>query len=164
MRTKAVPEPPATLDGLAAAQSAVPLVPEPEESCCVRLASRLDGVNKDRARTWLAFLEALGLVEAGELGYVRTNEPVDGDGLREPFVEGVFGVSEVLAVLEADGPADADSVFEAVREHVPAWERHRSPTTWESRWRERVGHLLEWGRLFGLVVVTRTGYALAEAD
>lgn len=161
MRTKAVPPAPDDLGFLEEAQAAVPLVPEPEESCCVRLASRLAGVNKDDARTWLAFLEALSLVEEGELGYVRTRTRPTADSLREPFRTRVFGVEEVLTHLGETGHADVDAVFNAVEDHVPQWERHRNPGSWQTIWRDRVADLLEWARLFGLVTTADGSYTVA---
>lgn len=151
MRFKSIPPAPDSLTFLEEASQAVPLVPEPEESCCVRLASRLEPVNKDEARTWLAFLRALDLAEEGKLGYVRTGMPIEVAVLAEAFVARVFGVREVLSHLEEAGPADVDQIFELVRSIVPNWERHRNPGTWESTWRDRTEALLDWAVLFGLV-------------
>lgn len=160
MKTKAIPPAPDDLEGLAAVQAAVPLVPEPHESCCVRLAARIEGIDKDSARTWLAFLEALGLVSAGELGYVRTDRPVEAATLREPFREQVFGVEAILEAVSTEAVADVDAAFSAIRDDVPHWERHRQPNTWESTWRDRVASLLGWATLFGLVESTADGYRL----
>lgn len=162
MRTKAIPPAPDDLDELVAVQAAIPLVPEPHESCCVRLAQRVEGIDKDSARTWIAFMAALGLVESGELGYVRTDRDVSASTLRDPFCERVFGVDAVLAALETADSLDADGAFDAIRDDVPQWERHRNPQTWEQSWRERVGDLLAWAALFGLVRRDGSRYRLAD--
>lgn len=159
MRTKAIPPAPDSLDVLREAQTATPLVPEPHESCCLRLSSRMDGVDKDEARSWLAFMEALGLVEAGELGYVRTDQAVEEEDLREAFQATVFGADELLSSLgERSQPATLEEAFETLRAHVPQWERHHNPNTWESVWRERTADLLGWAILFGLVEQEADGF------
>ena len=163
MRTKSVPPAPDSLEFLSDAQNATPLVPEPHESCCIRLATRLEGVDKDEARSWLAFMQALGLVEEGELGYVRTSQEVSVEALQDDFRSSIFGVEELLSHLDAAGAADVDTAFETFRSHVPQWERHRNPNTWETLWRERVGHLLEWARLFDLVEHTDGGYRVTQS-
>lgn len=159
MRFKSVPPPPDSLVFLERAQAAVPLVPEEEESCCVRLASRLEEVNRDEARSWLAFMRALGLAEAGNLGYVRTRRSVDPDTLRTPFVERIFGAREVLDHLETTGSSTADEAFEAIEAVIPQWERHRNPGTWATEWRDRVEYLLEWAALFELVDASGPRYS-----
>ncbi|MFP4589862.1 MAG: hypothetical protein ACLFMX_06830 [Halobacteriales archaeon] len=149
MRFKAVPRPPGTVADLEVAWRAVGLVPEGERSCCQRIADRLDAVDVDEARRWLALMRALGIVERGPSGYTRTRSLPAPATLRERFRDRVFGVEEVLQA--ADGRVTEASAFEALEPHVPPWERHRAPNAWRDRWRRRTGDLLAWGALLGLV-------------
>lgn len=154
MQFKLVPEPPADLDFVADAQRAVPLVPGSEDDCCARLLDRTDLPSRDAARTWLTFLRALGLAEEKSAGFARTRQDPDREYLREQFRENVFGVPEVLDILvesDEEGLLSADEVFEAFRDGVPTWERHKNPNSWEEIWLERVEYLLEWCVLLGLV-------------
>jgi len=157
MRFKRIPEPPDSLDALADYRRAVPLVPGSENDCCARLQRRTDVATRDAARTWLAFLRALELVEETDSGYARTRADADPAALADAFRERVLGAQEALAALD-EGPTSADAVFEAVRPAVPQWERHRNPGTWEAEWRERVERLLGWAVLLGLVDRSERGY------
>ena len=159
MRFKLVPEPPETLDFVAEAQKAVPLVPGTEDDCCARLLSRTDLPSRDVARTWLTFLRALGLAEEGSSGFTRTRRDPDSDYLRERFRGHVFGAPAVLEILErADRPLSADEVFDEFRGEVPTWEHHKNPNSWETVWRERAGHVLDWCVLLGLAERDDGGY------
>ncbi len=164
MRIKSVPPAPDAIEVLAEVQRATPLVPEPEESCCVRVATRMERIDKDEARRWLAFMRALGLVEAGELGYVRTRMDPDPEALKAPFRSNIFGVEELLTTLEGSSSVTPEAAFEALRPSIPQWERHRNPGTWETSWQERVTEILEWSCLFGLAERTDDGYRLAESS
>lgn len=160
MRHKPVPPVPEDLAYVGEVRAAVALVPRGEESCCVRLMDRAGVPAEDDARTWLTFLTALGLAEEVDGKYVRAREPADpGRGeLADRFFEGVYGAREVQSILaEADGPLDRTAVFDAFREHVPRWERHRSDV-WEGTWRTRVGRILEWGALLGAFERSGEGY------
>ncbi len=153
MRVKPVPAPPDSLDTLAEARRAVPLVPGGEEDCCARIMTRIDIPGRDEARTWLTFLRGLGLVVEGPQGFVRTRDEID---LPTAFREGIYGAREVLAALdEAEGPVDPATVFE--RFSIPAWERHRRQDA-ETDWRERVRYLLDWLVLIGEARRTDGGY------
>ena len=156
MRVKPIPPPPAELDGLARAQRAVPLVPGSEADCCGRLIERLDLPSRDVARTWLTFLRGLGLVRAGDRGFVRTRAEVDRETLAAGLREGVFGAREVLAALGPE-PTTPEAAFEAVEPAIPRWERAKEPN-WRETWRDRVEHLLGWLALAGLVVRADDGY------
>ena len=160
MRFKPVPEPPDSLDGLDRACRAVPLVPEPEDDCCARLADRLE-FPREEARTWLAFLRALGLVESGERGYHRVRDASrDPASLADAFERRVYGAREVLAALrEADEPLDADEVA-ARAGLLPRWERERHGET-DAKRRERAQRLLGWLALFGRVDRVDSGYRSA---
>lgn len=158
MKFKPVPEPPASLAGVADAQRAVPLVAGSEDDCCARLGDRLDLPRED-ARTWLTFLRALELAEETDSGYARTRRDVDRDALATSFRERVFGVSDLLAVLDAaDRPLSPDEAFDRFADSVPTWERHKNPGSWETVWRERVADLLGWAALLGLAERTPDGY------
>lgn len=161
MRFKAIPPAPEGLAALERAWRTVPLVPEAERSCCRRLADGLAGVDPDEARRWLALMRALGAVDAGPTGYRRRRELPDVATLGSRFRERVFGVEELLEHLGSGGPAGPDDAFEAIRDDVPPWERRRNPGTWETVWRSRVGDLLAWSDLLGLVEETAGTYRLA---
>lgn len=147
MRYKTVPEP-RGIDGLHAIRDAVPLVPGSEENCCSRIASRTTVPGRDAADEWLVFLEALGLVAAGERGYHRIREDPDRDVIADRFRENVFGAREVLEAAAGEGPIGVEAAFGALRESVPRWERHHH-ADWETEWRETARRLLEWGAAFG---------------
>jgi hypothetical protein len=152
MQFKLVPEPPERLDFVADAQRAVPLVPGSEDDCCARMLDRTDLSSRDEARTWLTFLRALGLAEEQSSRFTRTRQDPEREFLEGRFREHVFGVPAVLEILsDADEPLSADEVFEKFRDEIPTWERHKNPNSWEEIWSERVGYLLEWCVLLGMV-------------
>lgn len=156
-RFKLVPPAPDSLDVVAEAQRAVPLVPGSEDDCCARLLRRLDLPSRDVARTWLTFLRALGLVTEGENGFTRTRRAPTPEHLREAFLDRVYGAREVRNALDSD-PQDADAVFEQFETHVPEWEHYKDPTRWRETWRERVARLLAWLDLLGLARDVEGGY------
>lgn len=159
MRVKPVPAPPETAGRPLEIRDALPLVPEPEESCCERLVRRADVADAESARDWLTFLRGLGLAAENASGYHRTQ--VGPDDLGEALLEGVYGAREIRAILEeAEGPLTIDEVFERF-EAVPHWERHRNPD-WEAIWRERIERLLGWLALLGLADRRGETYILRE--
>lgn len=149
MKFKPVPPVPDSLDFLEEVQDAIPLVPGTVENCCARVMNRSDVPSQDEARTWLTFLQALGLARETERGFARTREAVARERLKERFEERVFGASEIAEILAEEGSLGAGGVFERFAETVPNWERFRHPDSWETLWHERVERLLEWGVLFG---------------
>jgi hypothetical protein len=158
VRYKPVPSPAAGVS-LAAAQSAVPLVPETTDDCCARLVTRTDIPSADVARTWLTFLQALGLARETGDGFVRTDREPTAPAIGTAFRERVYGAAEVLEVLEAaTEPLPAVAVYSAV-DLVPRWEGHREQDP-EAVWQERVGHLLEWAVRLGLARDTDAGYSV----
>jgi hypothetical protein len=158
-RFKLVPPPPESLDAVATAQRAVPLVPDSEDDCCARLMRRCDLPSRDVARTWLTFLRALELVEETEDGFRRLQTDPTRDHLREVVPRRVFGAAELLdALATSDGPLDVDALFERFRDRVPTWEHHKEPARWERLWRERVETICEWLVLLGLAESTPDGY------
>jgi hypothetical protein len=162
MQFKLVPEPPESLDFVADAQRAVPLVPGSEDDCCARLLDRTDLQSRDQARTWLTFLRALGLAEEQSSGFTRTRTDPERAHLREAFRENVFGVEALLRVLdESEQSLSAAEVFEAFRDEVPTWEHHKNPNSWAEIWSERVEYILDWCVLLGLAEKTDGGYVAA---
>lgn len=158
MRIKIVPDPPDDPSTIRRMQRAVPLVPDSEEDCCARLMARFDIPSPDEARAWLTFLRGLGLVEEHTRGFARTRRTPDRAFLVDALRNDIYGVEEILAILEqADRPIPTETVFERFEQHVPPWERHRDPGSWQTRWCDRVADLLEWLVLFDLVERTETG-------
>ncbi len=156
MRFKVVP-PARSVAFLAEVRAAVPLVPGSVEDCCRRVVDRTEVAARDDAREWLTFLRALGLVAEAADGYRRTTEDVDDEALAAAFRERVFLAEEVLGALDDAGPRDADAVYDAVRDDLPAWERDRHDDP-DAVWRERVGRLLDWAVAFGLAEAVDGGY------
>ncbi|WP_327052963.1 hypothetical protein [Halomicrococcus gelatinilyticus] len=161
MKFKLVPEPPADLSFVADAQRAVPLVPGTEDDCCRRLMDRVGFESRDVARTWLTFLRALELAEETDSGFARIRRDPDREALAAAFRERVYGADRLLDRLATDGPLTADEAFEAFRESIPTWERHKDPSRVEDVWRERVANLLEWAVLLDLAERTAEGYRRA---
>jgi hypothetical protein len=159
VRFKVVPPAPGDLGHVHAAYTAMPLVPNAEESCCARLMARTTVHAQDEAKEWLTFLRALGLVAEGPRGYRRVRDVDDDpDTLADRFRERVFAAEEALTVLEAaDEPLTAEAVFERLRERVPTWERQRS-SDWAEVWQERVARILAWAVLFHLAAREGDGY------
>lgn len=68
------------------------------------------------------------------------------------------------AVADTDGPVGAEAVYETVRPHVPARERHRH-AHWEAHWRECTARLLTWCVEFRVLDRTPEGlFELPERD
>jgi hypothetical protein len=125
-------------------------VPGSVDDCCLALQRRGEVPDREAAQEWLPFLVALGLAGERDGDYYRKQVDPETEPLAERFREGVYGVSEVLDALAADGPLTAEAAFEATRDLVPRWERNRDPD-WESTWRDRTRRCLEWGVELGLV-------------
>jgi hypothetical protein len=104
-------------------------------------------VTPDEGRDWLVFCQSLGLTRETSRGFERIRDEQTVQELGIAFTEQVFGAREVLDALD-DGPQTVDAVFESFEPTVPNWERHRDPDGWETRWRTRVQHLLDWAVLF----------------
>ncbi|WP_276301919.1 hypothetical protein [Halorussus lipolyticus] len=161
MQFKLVPEPPESLEFVAEAQRAVPLVPGSEDDCCARMLDRTDLTSRDEARTWLTYLRALGLAEEKSSGFARIRRDPEPEYLREQFRENVFGVPALLEILEgADESLSAEEVFAEFEDEVPTWEHHKNPNSWEEIWSERVEYLLDWSVLLGLAEEVDGEYAV----
>jgi hypothetical protein len=160
VKFKLVPEAPESIEFVAEAQRAVPLVPGSEDDCCARLLRRLDLPSRDVARTWLTFLRALELATETRSGFKRLRTEPTPEHLREAFRERVFGAEEALETLEsADGPIAAASAFDRFRDQVPEWEHHKNPRSWEQIWEQRHARLLDWLVRLDLAERTPDGYA-----
>ncbi|RLM57119.1 hypothetical protein DVK02_04810 [Halobellus sp. Atlit-31R] len=162
MRFKLLPDPPETIDVVADAQRAVPLVPGSEDDCCARLMRRLDFPSRDIARTWLTFLRALELASETPSGFVRESTEPTPEHLRAAFRGRVYGAREVLAALDTDAPRSVETVFDEFEDRVPVWETHRAAEDWRDVWRERVERILEWAVLLDLAAERDGGYVRAE--
>jgi hypothetical protein len=161
VRFKVVPPAPDSLAALEAVHGAVPLVPDDEESCCARLVADAAVPSQDEAREWLTFLRALGLAEEGQRGFSRVRTDADRETLAAAFRENVYVAAEALEVLAAaDDPVAAETVFERLRDRVPAWERQRD-AEWREVWSERVERVLDWAVVFGLAERADGGYVAA---
>lgn len=164
MKFKHVPEPPDSLDAVADAQRAVPLVPGSEEDCCARLMRRLDFDSRDVARTWLTFLRAMELAEETADGeFVRLRTEPTAEHLREAFERRIYGAADVLEHLSAD-PTTVEDAFDGFEARVPVWERHRAAENWRDVWTERVGRMLEWAVLLGVAERREGGYVAARVS
>ena len=162
MRFKLLPDPPESLDFVAAAHRAVPLVPGSEDDCCARLMRRLDLPSRDVARTWLTFLRGVRLARETDAGFARIRRDVTREGLTADFRERQFGAEEVLAILATEGPLAADEVFDRFKRRVPQWEHHKNPGTWEEVWGDRIAAMLEWLVLLELAERENGNYRLEE--
>lgn len=158
MRYKHLPPAPESVDAILAVQRAIPLVPAPELDCCVRVMDRTGVASRDRARTWITFLQALGLVEEADQGFVRRHNEYSVEELGNRFVTSVYGAREVIEVLAGDdAPVPSDRVIEKLEGSMPTWERQQD-TGASDRWRERTEQLLEWLVVLGRIERTPTGY------
>lgn len=152
MRLKPVPEPPAELAGITPYRDAVPLVPGRTDDCCARLCDRTDLETRQAANDWLAFLDALGLVESTPRGFKRTGADLTPEQVRDGIRERVLFAPEALTLIEeaaAEDPVTATDVLAATRDRVPRHDRARDPD-WETSWLERAERLLGWFVLVGL--------------
>ena len=155
MRYKVAP-PARSHSFLESARDAIPLVPDSEADCCRAIQTATDVSNRETAKEYLVFLQALGLVAESERGYYRTRTDPDQSALATAFEDSVFGVDVLVAALDSE-PVAAAAAFDALRDEIPRWERERH-TDWEAVWRERTAALLEWAVLFGLAERTADGY------
>ncbi len=99
MRFRLVP-PPADIDRLETIRSTVPTDPTAVDDCCAHLCQHADVPDRETARQWLVFLQALGLV-ANRDGYVRTDLPVERERLQQRFEQDVYGGREIREATES---------------------------------------------------------------
>ena len=159
MRFKWVVEPPATLNGMADAQRAIPLVPASEADCLRRLVDRTDAVDdREGAREWLMFLRAIGLVKRTPSGYCRERVELSASELVDRLCDSIYGAREIYGRLEAaDEPSSVDDFAETV--DLPTWEQHHHTDPERVR-RQRFRRLAEWFVLCGLGERTADGYLI----
>ncbi|WP_148040766.1 hypothetical protein [Halosegnis longus] len=77
MRFKIVPPVPDSPARIETVWKAVPIVPDPEDSCCQRLMADAGVPSQDEAKEWLTFCRALELAEEGPRGYARVRDGYD---------------------------------------------------------------------------------------
>ena len=159
MRYKVAP-PTRSLDFLRTARDAIPLVPDDEGDCYAAIQRATDVSDREQARAYLTFLQALGLVAESERGYHRTRETLDSEALATAYRERVFLVDELLTAVGA-GADSPGAAFEAVREEVPRWERERE-RGWEQNWRDQVEQLLGWAVVFGSLTRERDHFVPSQ--
>ena len=149
MRYRLVP--PADLD-ITDVHAAVPSKANAVEDCCAQLLESTAIGSREEARTWLVFLHALGMVAEGTDGYHRISDNFSSGSLRESFVDEVYGVAELVAVVEAsDHPLARDELVERVAAGL-------SPS---GDWEGNVDRLVGWAERFGIVSVSAGGYVVA---
>ncbi|MFB6223313.1 MAG: hypothetical protein ABEH86_06525 [Haloarcula sp.] len=155
MRYKVAP-PVRSLSFLETAREEIPLVPDSESDCCQAIQMSTDVSDRDTAEAYLVFLQALGLVAESDRGYYRTRDDLNRMDLAAAFEEHVFCVDSILEALDGH-PQDPESVFEAIRDEIPRWERERH-ADWEAVWQRRTVNLLEWAVVFDLATESDGAY------
>lgn len=158
MQRKPVPPAPSSLAAATDVVDAVPLVPKPEDDCCRRLIDRAGVADRGLASSWLVFLAALGVLDDDASGYARGGDVSldDVESLAARFRDNVFLAAETVDALD-DTPQSPATVFEAVRDGVPRWERAKRDN-WPEFWTGRVERRLDWAVLLGLADRTDDGY------
>lgn len=158
MRYRRLP-PAATVETLREVRGAVPRSPAETDDCCARIVERTAVGTREDASAWLVFLSALGCVERSDAGYYR--EPRDGETrngerpieeLAGAFESGVFGVRELLSVLEEGRPLGPAETLERLDGRT----RRRLARTGAAE--EYVTRVLGWAEVFGLVRADDDGY------
>ncbi|WP_267163686.1 hypothetical protein [Halovenus salina] len=132
---------------------AVPADPAETSDCCARLCDRVGVERREYASEWLVFLSALGCVTDDGDGYFRSVDALAVDSLGDCFETQVFGVSEVLAVLDA-----AAEPLTKTEIHTRLDDDHRRHIG-----RAREGYLdrlLAWGLVFDQFDAAETGYTV----
>jgi len=155
MRYKVAP-PARPVSFLRTARGALSPLPDPEADCCRAIRTACDLDDRETARGYLVFMQALGLVAESERGYHRTQAEFEAVDLADGFRRRVFLADAVLDALDAE-PRDVDALFAAVADEVPPWERQRH-ADWAATWRERVRRLAEWAVELELGTSTPDGY------
>jgi hypothetical protein len=167
MRFKCVPAPPATIEAVATAQQAVPLIPTTEADCFRRLVDRTDETmisDRDDARQWLPFLRALDLVDRTPSGYRRHRDELTAGESVDRLLDGVYGARELYSLLDAtDRPLSVDELTDQETVDLPTWERHHHTDHDQVR-RKRQQRLVDWFVLCGAVERTPEGYRMRNTE
>lgn len=152
MRYRQLP-PASDRDTLEAVWEAVPADPAVTSDCCARLCERTAVERRSHASEWLVFLSALDCITDDGNGYYRSVDEFDTDALGERFEAAVFGVSEVLAILDAaTEPLERTAVLERLDSaHRRGIERAREGY---------LSRLLAWGVVFDRFVTAGTRYTV----
>ncbi|SDJ22768.1 hypothetical protein SAMN05216226_101223 [Halovenus aranensis] len=134
----------------------VPTDPAETTDCCARLCDRTAVERREHASEWLVFLSALGCVTDDGDGYYRSVDSLDTEALGDRFETQVFGVSEVLAVLDAeDGPLTTAAIRSRLED---------DPLRGIERAREGyLARLLAWGVVFERFTADGAGYTAGAA-
>ncbi len=163
VRHKPVPEP-CSLDRVREIHAAVPADPEATDDCCARLCAVGQVQDRDAAREWLPFLTALGLASRADEGYHRQDWREQSQ-LAESFRGNVLGASELLTVIEADGPISIERLFvtPTIREATATRTAGRDEGVDQHRAvKFRVRRLLGWSEVFGLITRNSAGEYVAS--
>lgn len=169
MQFKPIPEPPASLDGLAAVRDALPREPDPDADCCARVIERTTVETRDAAADWITFCRALELAAVEADGYRRgapktasaEGGTLDPDCLAGAFRDRIRGADAVLRALErANEPVVPETLFAHLdaADEIPASERRRHGDEFPAVWTDRVERILEWAVLFDAVEPVDDGY------
>lgn len=144
MRYKLVP-PVRDVETLDSVWTRLPSRPTPETDCCARIAGGTTALDRDEARTWLVFLQALGCVETSDGAFYRSKRPSTHGDLGKEFERHVLGVSEIRALLEESPETVAPEEIEHRLDDaiVDRLDRTDDPSAYVAR-------LLGWGVELGL--------------
>lgn len=160
-----IPDPPDSLDRIAAVHEALPTEPDPELDCCARVIERTAVETREAAADWITFLRALEVVAKAPNGYRRAPMPgdvepdsdVDGDPnleqLARAFRDRVVGVDAVLSTLDDEDGLAAEVIYGQLvaTDSIPTSDRRRYGDRLRSIWIDRIDRILEWATLFELV-------------
>ena len=146
VRFKPLPEP-RPLDELRRIHGAVPADPTATDDCCSSLQAAASLPNRETAREWLGFLEALELVD-DDGGYYRRDWPADKQELGKRFEQRILGARELLATVQAEGPVTRDELLWTL-DDSDAMSGRSDDRTLDSL--TRVERLLGWSDQLGLV-------------
>jgi hypothetical protein len=156
MRYRQLP-PAGDLADLESVRRAVPRDPAETDDCCARVCDRTAVDTREQASQWLVFLTALGCVTDEGTGYYRDAADIDHEELAERFVSHVFGVPEVLGVLDG---ADRPLTRAEIADRLDARTRERFQRTDPGP--DYLGRLLAWAVSLDRVAVAEDGYVLRE--
>lgn len=156
MRYRQLP-PAGDLTTLESVRRAVPREPTATDDCCARLCDRTGVDTREHASQWLVLLTALGCVTDDGVGYYRHADGIDPEALAERFESHVFGVPELLGVLEAaDGPLTRAEIADRLDARTRKRVQRTDPGS------AYLDRLLAWAVTLERVAVAEDGYALQD--
>jgi len=159
VRYKPLPTP-RPLDELRRIHESVPADPTATEDCCSYLEATASLPDRETAREWLGFLEALELVD-DDGGYYRREWPPDEDELGARFERRILGAGELLEAVDAAGPMTLEELHAALDDTQAV---HPRATDGAPATRTRIERLLDWSLQFGLVSKRSDGYVRSETN